>query len=126
MFFKKGVYDIYLKLCCWGLCYFVELIFCLFVKYGFVIVFDEKCFIFEVIVILMYWCWESVNEVLYIEYLLILLIIIFNLIVFFIMVIIKIFRKLFCMLLVVNLVLSDFFLGVYIFVIMLLCYVMIY
>ena len=111
--FKKGVYDIYPKSRCRGSRYLVESISRLFAKYGFVIAFDEKCFTSEVTVIPMHRCWDSANEALYIEYLLTPLIIIFNLTVFFTMATTKTLRKLPCMLLVANLALSDFFLGVY-------------
>lgn len=126
MCFREGFYDIYLELCCCGLCYVVSIVLCKFVEYGFLVVYDEMCYVFEMILILMYWCYDSVNRVFYVEYFLILLIIILNLIVFVIIVIIKVFRKLLMMLLVVNLVMSDFFVGVYFLVIILFCYGFLY
>ncbi|XP_022809999.1 probable glycoprotein hormone G-protein coupled receptor [Stylophora pistillata] len=111
--FQKGLYDIYPKSFCRGSRYVVESISRLFAKYGFIIIFDEKCFASEVTVIPMHRCWDSANEALYVEYLLTPLIIILNLTVFFTMATTKTLRKLPCMLLVANLAMSDFFLGVY-------------
>ena len=111
--FRKGLYDMYPASRCRGSRYVVGNVSRLFAKYGFLPVFEDKCFASEVTVIPMHRCWDGANKALYVEYFLAPFIIILNLTVFFTMATTKTLRKLPCMLLVANLAISDFLVGVY-------------
>lgn len=111
--FRNGLYDIYPESRCRGSRYVVGAVSRKFAKHGFLAVYDEKCFASEVTVIPMHRCWDSANRVLYAEYLLAPLILILNMTVFVTTVTTKSLRKLPSILLVANLALSDFFVGVY-------------
>lgn len=111
--FSKGLYDIYPESRCRGSRYIVGNASRKFAKHGFLPICDKKCFPSEVTMIPMHRCWDSANSVLYAEYFLTPLIIILNLTVFVTTVTTKTLRRLPTMLLVANLAMSDFFVGVY-------------
>lgn len=111
--FREGLYDIYPESRCRGSRYVVGSVSRKFAEHGFLPVYDEKCFASEMTLIPMHRCYDSANKVLYAEYFLTPLIIILNLTVFATTVTTKTLRKLPTMLLVANLAMSDFFVGVY-------------
>ena len=113
---RKGTYDIYPQSRCRGSHYVVGDVSRTFATHGFLptcLVDNEECFTSEVTVIPVHQCWESANSVLYAEYVLAPLILIFNFMVFTITFTTKTLRKLPSMLLVSNLAVSDFFIGFY-------------
>lgn len=111
--FREGLYDIYPESRCRGSRYVVGTVSRRFAKHGFLPVLDEKCFASEMSIIPIHQCYDSANRVLYAEYFLTPLIIIMNLTVFATTVTTKSLRKIPTMLLVANLAMSDFFIGVY-------------
>ena len=111
--FRKGFYDIYPESRCRGSRYVVGTVSRKFAEHGFLAVYDDKCFASEMTLIPMHRCYDSANSVLYAEYFLTPLIIILNLTVFATTVTTKALRKLPTMLLVANLAMSDFLIGVY-------------
>ena len=111
--FREGFYDIYPESRCRGSRYVVSTVSRKFAEHGFLAVYDETCFASEMTLIPMHRCYDSANRVLYAEYFLTPLIIILNLTVFVTTVTTKALRKLPTMLLVANLAMSDFFVGVY-------------
>ena len=113
---RKGTYDIYPPLQCRGLRYVVGHVSRTFATYGFLpmcILSNQQCFDSEVTITPMHQCWESANGVLYAEYVLAPLILIFNIVVFASTLTSKTLRKVPSMLLVANLAVSDFLVGVY-------------
>lgn len=111
--FREGLYDIYPESRCRGSRYVVSTVSRRFAKHGFLPVLGEKCFASEMTIIPIHQCYDSANRVLYAEYFLTPLIIIMNLTVFVTTVTTKTLRKIPTMLLVANLAMSDFFIGVY-------------
>lgn len=111
--FREGFYDIYPESRCRGSRHVVSTVSRKFAEHGFLAVHDETCYASEMTLIPMHRCYDSANRVLYAEYFLTPLIIILNLTVFATTVTTKALRKLPTMLLVANLAMSDFFVGVY-------------
>ena len=74
---------------------------------------NKECFDSEISVTPLHQCWDSANRVLYAEYFFAPLLLIFNFVVFTATLSTKSLRKVPSMLLVANLAVSDFFLGVY-------------
>ena len=114
--FRRGTYDIYPQSRCRGSRYVVSDVSRTFASRGFLpmcVLHNEECFASEVTVIPMHQCWASANDVLYVEYFLAPLILVFNSVVFSAILTTKTLRKLPSMLLVSNLAMSDFVIGVY-------------
>ena len=74
---------------------------------------NQRCFSSQITIIPMHRCWDSANNVLYVEYFFAPLILVLNFIVFSTTLTTKSLRNVPAMLLVSNLAISDFFLGVY-------------
>lgn len=114
--FRNGAYDLYPPSRCRGSRYTVNDVSRTFASNGFLpmcVLDNEECFASEISVTPLHQCWDSANNVLYAEYFFAPLLLIFNFIVFTSTLTTKTLRKVPSMLLVANLAVSDFFLGVY-------------
>lgn len=113
---KKGTFDIYPQSMCRGSRYKVSNVTRMFAEHGFLpvcLLEDAKCFDSDVKVTPLHQCWKSANSVLYVEYVLAPFILLCNFIVFTTTLTSKTLRRVPSMVLVANLAMSDFLVGIY-------------
>lgn len=113
---KKGTFDTYPQSKCRGSRYKVSDVTRMFAQHGFLpvcVLEDAKCFDSDVKETPLHRCWKSANSVLYVEYILAPFILICNFIVFTITLTSKTLRRVPSIVLVANLAMSDFLVGIY-------------
>ncbi|XP_068676883.1 probable glycoprotein hormone G-protein coupled receptor [Montipora foliosa] len=113
---KRGAYYMYPPLRCRGSRYVVHNVSRTIAAHGFLptcLLESQQCFSSQITVTPMHRCWKSANSVLFVEFFFAPLILLFNFIVFSTTITNKSLKKIPAMLLVSNLAISDFFLGVY-------------
>ena len=114
--FKRGTYDYYPMTRCRGSRFIIHNVSRTIAGHGFLpicLLENQRCFSSQVTIIPMHRCWNGANKVLYVEYFFALLIVVLNFIIFSTTLTTKSLKNVPAMLLVCNLAISDFFLGVY-------------
>lgn len=113
---KRGTYDYYPRTRCRGSRFVIDDVSRTIAGHGFLpicLLTNQRCFSSQITIIPMHRCWESANNVLYVEYFFAPLILVLNFIIFSTTLTAKSLKNVPTMLLVSNLAVSDFFYGVY-------------